>query len=330
MSIRPPRATELLAAAALVFVLSTTARARADGPTSIAEQLFLEGRALMQAEEYEKACEKFKASYALDRSAYGTLLNLALCHEATNKLATAWAEFRVVAAASEGRRADRVALAREREATLFPKLSYLKIVVPEAARAPGLTIRIDGTPIEDSVWDTEVCLDPGPHVVDVSAPGKTSQRSELTIGAEADHQAITVAPLRDAPSPRPPVAVDQGGRARTILGYALGGTGVAAAGVGLVFGLVASNQRDEARSLCDPDRVCPSQERRDDAARIYSSARSSSHASTALVGVGAALIVSGVVLVLTSRSTSAKPSASSSFVVAPIASGGAALWQGAF
>jgi hypothetical protein len=337
MSIRPPRATErrrtLRALATASFVLTVLATPSAEaqsGPTSIAEQLFLEGKALMQEKQYEKACEKLKASYALDLSAYGTLLNLALCHEATNKVATAWAEFRVVAAASEGRRGDRVALAREHEAKLFPRLSYLKISVPQAARMSGLAIRVDGTSLEEAVWDTDVSVDPGQHVVEVSAPGKIARRSTVTIGASSDHQAIAVDPLEDAPAPARTGDADSSRNTRTTIGYAVGGTGLAAIGAGLVFGLIASNRRDDARQLCATDGVCPSQAAKDEASELYSSAKTSANVSTAFVGAGVLLVVSGVVLVLTGRPAPSKVQAASSFTVAPLASGGAALWQGQF
>lgn len=310
--------------AAVVLTSDGDAEAQT-APTSIAEQLFLEGKALMQANEYEKACDKFRASYALDLSAYGTLLNLALCHEATNKPATAWAEFRVVAAASEGRRPDRVALAREHEAKLFPKLSYVNITVPESVRVAGLVVRIDGAPLEEAAWNTEISIDPGKHVVEASAPNKLPERSEIEIGAESDHRALTIAPLRDAPPPPPPVVVvDHSPRTRTVVGYALGGIGIAAAGVGVAFGIVAGNQRDEALALCDPERVCANEDARRDATRTYSSARTSANVSTVLVGTGAALVVAGVVLVITGRSSS------SSFSVAPTTSGAAALFQREF
>src|SRR5262245_39899208 len=78
---------------ALVAFAAAVVAPRAEAqhaPVSLAEQLFVEGRTLMKQGEYAQACEKFKASYALDLTAYGTLYNLALCHEQTDKPASAW------------------------------------------------------------------------------------------------------------------------------------------------------------------------------------------------------------------------------------------------
>src|SRR6476646_2818243 len=106
----------LIAVAALFAAQAALAQG---GSPSIAEQLFLEGKALMQQQQYELACEKLQASHDLDTTATGTLLNLALCHEQINRTASAWAEFRQVEAESTGRREDRVTLAREHETKLF-------------------------------------------------------------------------------------------------------------------------------------------------------------------------------------------------------------------
>src|SRR3954452_15674728 len=95
-----------------LLVSTTGSLARADD-AAIAEQLFLDGKKLMAEGQYEQACTKLQASRDLDRTATGTLFTLALCHELTNRPASAWAEFRQVVAESAGRRDDRVALARE-------------------------------------------------------------------------------------------------------------------------------------------------------------------------------------------------------------------------
>ena len=111
----------------------------------------------MQKKEYARACEKLKASHDLDPTATGTLLNLALCHERIGKPATAWAEFRQVAAESAGRREDRVKLAREHEGKLLPILSRVRIFVRPDTRVEGLSLRLDkGPPIAEASWGTEL------------------------------------------------------------------------------------------------------------------------------------------------------------------------------
>ena len=56
---------------------------------------------------YAEACPLLEESYQLD-PAGGTLLNLALCHEATNRTKTAYDEYRLVLEkARADKRADR-------------------------------------------------------------------------------------------------------------------------------------------------------------------------------------------------------------------------------
>ena len=156
---------------------------------------------MMRDKRYDEACAKFKASHDLDKDATGTLLNLALCHEAIDKRATAWAEFRQVAAESAGKREDRVAVAREHEAKLFPLLSYLTIVVEPKTRAPGMKVELDANPIDDAAWGTELAIDPGKHVVRVSAPGRPASEREVVIDAEkVEHRSLAVALAEPTPA----------------------------------------------------------------------------------------------------------------------------------
>lgn len=314
-----------------------------DGSSSIAEQLFVEGKALLQEKQYERACEKLKASHDLDRTATGTLLNLALCHELLGKPATAWAEFRQVAAESAGRREDRVRLAREHEAKLVVLLSRVLIVVTPVARVDGLSVRLDrGSPIAEPSWGTELPIDPGKHVLEVSAPGKLPRVVGFVVGEVSDRQTVTIEPLEDAPSAPASGAGEQEAvererraalNARRAIGLTLGGVGLAAVGVGLTFGLVGSNKNRDVRDTC-PNDLCPNAGAQSRAESSLSSAKTFATVSNITVGVGSLLVVSGVVLVLTARpgkaaAPSASPTAATVRVLpAPIANGGALFLSG--
>jgi hypothetical protein len=314
-----------------------------DGSSSIAEQLFVEGKALLQEKQYERACEKLKASHDLDRTATGTLLNLALCHELVGKPATAWAEFRQVAAESAGRRDDRVKLAREHEAKLFAILSRVGIVVTPAARVEGLSLRLDmGPPIPEPSWGTELPIDPGKHVLEVSALGKRPRVVAFVIGGVSDRQIVTIEPLDDAPAASTSGAGEQDAlererhailQGRRVIGFTLGGVGLAAVGVGLAFGVVASNKNKEVADAC-PNDLCPSAVAQSRAESSLSSAKTFATVSNITVGVGSLLVVSGAVLVLTARPGKAGPpstspaTASVRLLPAPIANGGALFLSG--
>ncbi|MDB5214686.1 MAG: hypothetical protein JWO86_2613 [Myxococcaceae bacterium] len=318
-------------------LVAPSVRAQATSSQSIAEALFVEGKALMQAHEYARACEKLKASHDLDRTATGTLLNLALCHELVDKPATAWAEFRQVAAESAGRRDDRVKLAREHEAKLFPLLSRIRITVPPATHVTGLALRLDDEqqPIAEASWGVELPIDPGKHHLEASAPGKLPRAVDFVVGAVSEHQTVAVEPLDDAPvDAADPRERDRlaAARSRRVIGFALGGVGLVAAGVGVAFGVAAANNNRGFGQQC-PNDACPTQQVHDDAVSSLSTAKTFATLSNITVGAGALLLVTGVVLVVASPGTKSgvsatPPAARLRFLPAPTANGGGLFLTG--
>lgn len=319
------KATVAVTAALALLAAAPTAAAQ----EGIAEQLFVEGRKLMAEEKFELACAKFEAAHALDRTATGTLLNLALCHERINRTASAWAEHRQVAAESAGRREDRVALALEHERRLAPLLSHLRVVVPDASRAPGLKVVLDdGKPIAEASWGTDLPVDPGPHVIRASAPARLPVEIPVTIGDVADRKSVTIPVLADEPRAAPPIGADDVARdraaarrqTRRIIGYSLGGTGLATLALGMAFGLSASRENDEAKSLCDANGVCPDAATRERASGALAGADKSATVANILSIAGGTLLAGGAVFVLTALPTRKAP---------PVALRVTPLWGGA-
>ena len=169
---------------------------------AVAEALFQEGKRLLERGDARAACPKLAESLRLDR-ATGTLLALAMCHEVEGRLASAWAEYaEVIARAKKEGRTDREQAARQWERALEPRLSTVSIAVPAAvATIPGLRVQRDGVALEAPAWSTAVPIDPGPHAVAASAPGRIPWATTVVVGAVADHQTVTVPLL--APDERP-------------------------------------------------------------------------------------------------------------------------------
>ena len=195
----------ITSAAFLVTIVLVAPAALADRITD-AEDLFRRAKALMAQDKHGEACPLLAESYRLDPG-MGTLLNLALCHESVGKTASAWGEFRAVeqqARAAVPPNEARVQLAREHAERLQSRLSRVRFVVPDS-RASDLVLKLDGEPKAAPLW-AGVPVDPGTHVLEVSASGKLPLVVRFKIDDEGVLETITVPALIDAPPvvKRPP------------------------------------------------------------------------------------------------------------------------------
>lgn len=295
------------------------AAAQQGDKAAAAEQLFGQGRELMEKGDFAAACPKFEASFELD-PALGTLLNLAHCHEKQNELASAWARYRQAAdLAMRAGHKKREAFARGRVEALEQRLPRLVIHAPEGVA--GMTVTRDGATVDRALWGVAVYVDPGEHEVTATAPGHRAFTATVT-AVEAEEVAVDIPVLEpekpqepEQPDDMPDVAplstgpeIDQSltdsapspersHRTRRIIGMATGSAGMAALVAGLGVGLSARATWNDAFDSAQCSRetlMCTSegQEQTD-------SARSRATLSTVLVGAGAALVGAGVVLYLT-------------------------------
>jgi hypothetical protein len=240
-----------------------------DQDKALAAQLYEDGHALLTQGKVPEACRKLEESRRLDPQP-GTLLNLAACHEREGLTASAMAEFREARALAErDGKSERVAFADEHLKALMPRLSMLVVVVPPEVDSPSLTVLRDGVAIGRAVWGTRIPVDPGPHVVEASAPGKTLEHLDVKIGPEADVQTVTLSPLADVPatpapssptapptsaptpSPEPPPPPAQHGlSARRTWALVSGGVGVLGLGAGSVAGAIAISKHNAPGATC--------------------------------------------------------------------------------
>ncbi len=293
--------------AALCCALATAASAQeaepeettaSDADRAAAQVLFDEGRALLEAEDFEKACAKFAESMRLDR-AIGTQLNLAACYEKIGRLASAWINFEEARArASKEGMQQRVEIASERAQALEGRLSKMTLSV--AAPVEGMTVTRDGEPVGEPQWGIAVPVDGGSHVIEATAPGKKPWRTRVEVEAEGDVVEVSVPALEDAPvevaevaPPEPPPPPPDNTGFWVSAGVA-GGLGLAGMGVGIAFGLIASSKNDESAEHCVVGPNACSAEGvalRDDAFTM-------AHVSTAGFVVGGVGIAAGVALLV--------------------------------
>lgn len=291
------------------FVAGTAhAQAPAGGSNTLAEQLFAQARDLAKANQWAEACPKFEASLRYD-PVLGTRLNLATCYEHIGKIASAWGLYREsIELAKKANDPKRAAYAQKQAAALEPRLPKLAISAP-ANPPPGFIVKRDDTPVAAGAFGVGLYVDPGPHKVIASAPGFVELTLSVTL-AEGKTEALAIPELvakPDAPSvavTKPAVEpVDEvepapRSKPRMYAALGVGGAGVVAVGVGLVFGARASSSYSDAKKLCGDDMVCPAA-KLDEDKQLVSDARSSATISTVLVIGGGAAIATGVILYLT-------------------------------
>lgn len=206
--------------AILVGLASLVRVAHADD-ASDAEALFNEGQQAKQAGKTAEACTKFKQSLEKNRNAVGTILNVALCDEEEGKIASAYKLFSEAAdRAREGGFAEHQQAAEEHKAKLGVDVPHVAIAFTEPAR--DMKLLVDDQSVDLNRAD-DVEVDPGTRTIVVSAPGRVTYTTRITIG-KGEHQAVAI--------PRLGYPVS-GGRAGVGKVLTFSGVGLVAVGIGV-------------------------------------------------------------------------------------------------
>jgi hypothetical protein len=271
-----------------VLLASESAHAQGtDTDRQIAETLFEQGRALMDAKKYAEACPKLAESQRLDPGG-GTLLNLAVCHELEGKTATAQTEFKeALGQAARDGRADREELAREHLTALEKRIIRIQVVVPK----PDVTITLDASKLAPAAWGVAIAVDPGEHRVVAEAPGATRWQSIVDAREEGRTYRVDV-PSLDAQRSASPNASDarphaQVERVRSPAFWWLAGGGTLVFAGGIASGIVALSADRYIDDNCIRARdFC----RVDDAGAAADRATTFAWISTAALTLGAAAI----------------------------------------
>jgi hypothetical protein len=236
-------AAALLAVSSGAFVAAPAA-AQSTNDRVAAEGLFSEGRQLMEAGNYEAACQRFDASRKLE-PALGATLNLAACYEKLGRTASAWLEFK--SAAAEARRvgdAERHAAALAHAAVLEPKLSRLSIRLAD----PAISVWRNGELLSAAVLTSAIPVDPGSHRIEARAPGKQPWTKTVQVGADGTSAEVHIPRLVELTS-EPSPSSGSGNTQRT-LAWVSGGVGLAGVGTGVVFALLSASTWSDAKSGC--------------------------------------------------------------------------------
>lgn len=308
-----------------------------------ARVLFFEARKLAAAGDYAAACPKFEDSFRLDPG-IGTNFNLADCYEHTGRIASAWARFLDVAAATKAAgQVERERVARARAAALEPKLARLTIAVE--ATAPGLSVVRDGIDVGAAAWRVAVPVDPGPHVIEASAPGRSAWKTtaDVPVGpsaitvvvpelAEAP-QAPAVAPaVSTFPATAPPSALGEVGAGAQLSrrGWSrpvliVGAIGAGALIAGTAFGIKFEMDNGEAQATCPASTNCTTAEVSSHASLVNSARTDLKIEVGGLVLGGASLLAAGFLWWRDARHDRTSPAPSAAVAALPFGPVGLAL-----
>jgi hypothetical protein len=313
MTFRIGRAWSFVALVCFWAFQARPAQAQASASTSAAaEALFEDAVRLMENKEHAKACEKFRASQEMD-PALGTLLRLADCFDRIDKTASAWATFKEVSslAAQQGQ-TERQRVADERVADLEARLSRVELRVAAKNQIKGLEIMLNGVRVPSATWNSSLPVDPGPQRVSASAPGRKPWQGSIDVPkgpseVSLDVPALAQAPKRAQEDAKAPEAPSSGSTQR-VIGYVVGGVGVAGLAASGVLAYRAHSLREQSLDQCqvEDSNACTAAgvELRRDA---VSYARAANYPFFA----GAALLAGGVALVLTAPSGASNRASSS-------------------
>lgn len=265
-----------------------------DAAREQAAALFAEGRALLDRDP-TAACGKFEAAIALDPTAPGTLLNLGLCYERLDKLATSLYWFRkALVAAAEANLPDSEEAAKQRTSALAARVATMRI---DASQAPAdVQVTLDGRLVSRTDF-ARVEVNAGTNLLEASAAGMKPFRKAIEVTAR-DHGTEVIVLERAAA----PGAAAAPGRGRRITAYVLGGVGVALVATSGIYAKRAYDAYND-----DPNKTDAA---RDDAARKLD-------IGTGIFIAGAAAIGAGVILYVTAPKA-ARPERRDATAVVPL------------
>ena len=295
-------------AAASLTLISVAAHAE-PSPTekAAAEALFQKGVELMAAGKTADACAKFSGSNEID-PALGTMLRLADCYERIDKTASAWALFQQAAATAQSQgQGERVRIANERAKSVEQRLSRLELGVDPEIKSIKAELTLNGVVIPSGTWDAALPVDPGQVTVEAHAEGYEPFKTTLTVAPGPVTVRVTVPALRAAPTVNsaepaagaataaPAPAPEPRSNTGKVVGFTLGGIGVASLAAGGIFAYLANDKNNASLEYCrkgEPN-SCTAEgvELRNDAQKFATFATIGSIAGGVLLATGITVLV---------------------------------------
>lgn len=274
----------LAAGSATVALLACAAARAQSGEMARADALFNAGKELRDAGQWADACPNFAESKRL-APGVGISLYLADCYEHIGRPSNAYQEFREAERLARERNDKRADTAHTRALALESKLGGLLIEAPTAAAGEAPEVLLDGARVPPEQWNIAMTVDPGDHVVTITARGQPPRL--LKAHVDAGYRPTTVQIEQTAPTPpaatpaapppteAPAAESDTGRTMRTGAGVALTTVGVVGIGIGTWLAATAPSPQ--------PSCVPPPEDNRPTAEAIA-------------YAVGAATLISGIIV----------------------------------
>lgn len=320
-----PRISHILAVSMMalgtsvpVIALGKTTATTPEVPDEKLRTRYEEAAKLMQNNKPAQACPILEEVVTAAPRYSAAKQALADCYELGGKLLSASRLYEAIEkeAADEGQEVAR-SVASEKRRSLAPRLSHLRIVVPQAlSQTAALVILHDGEKVSREQWGEAVPADRGPHKVEAFVMGEKVWSTVKDVWEEGGIQEVLI-------DLHPPYLGNK--REGTYMttrsernfwtvgrsvGLTIGSFGVLALGTGAVFGGMAKAKRDESTEMnhCDEHSYCDSL-----GLEVRNEARSYRNASTALMVTGGILTGIGATVFLVFPAKRSSPYATLDF-----------------
>ncbi|WP_437726876.1 PEGA domain-containing protein [Sorangium sp. So ce861] len=189
----------LLVAAAGLLAAPAPAAAQSAADVAVAREIFIEGSEFAKQGRWEEARERYERSLAIKRAPI-TLYSLGVAQQQTGQLVEALESFRAfLVEPSAPATKEYEKLARQAVQELERHVAGLDLrFSPEGVA--GVVVKIDGVEVPAAALDRPRPVNPGNHVVTVSAPGYREARRSVA-AAPGSRVVVMLTLERDAPSP---------------------------------------------------------------------------------------------------------------------------------
>ena len=155
-------------------------------------ELAKEGIEAKKAGNSQLCVEKDQASLALEDHPY-VKLHLSGCLASTGKIVDALGKAKdALSAGLRSEDEDLQRAAQQRVTELLPKISHVKLTLPE--EASGIKVTFDNIPVRAALFKQRIAVDPGDHVIDAekASKGESQQFRERITLAEGEEKTVEI------------------------------------------------------------------------------------------------------------------------------------------